>query len=331
MTRNERIAAGIIYVLLCVTLVIINNAIAVEPGKISRTAVLTTVYRAIGALDPDEKIRNSDTFSEKFFPRSSWDKIFPYINFSKGYEYAIQMIQIDVRLGYYYVNARTKHIDAILSSSLTNEVKQVVNLGSGYDSRAYRFHQAAPEVRYFEIDLPEMIADKKMRVKEILGALPDWVSYVPIDFNKQLLSEELIKSGYDKNKKTLFIWEGVTMYISKEAVMGTLQFIAGQSSPGSSVVFDYVPMAILDLKNRYEQIDKGTNGRKWMPGEPIIFGIEDDKLETFFSQIGLKLVSDLGPLDLTYKYLVRANGLVAGYVGGYAKIAYAVVPGRDQK
>ena len=204
-------------------------------------------------LEQDENVRTNDTFAEKFVPPSSWAGILPDIDFSKGNEFAIHQLKSDDRSYYYYHNIRTKHIDAILSESLTNKVKQVVNLGAGYDSRAYRFHQIAPEVKYFEIDLPEMIANKKIRVNELLGALPDWVSYVPIDFNKQTLQEELIKAGYDKNKKTLFIWEGVTYYISKEAVKSTLKFVANQSSPGSSIVFDYLPLSIEQF-NTYKEM-----------------------------------------------------------------------------
>jgi methyltransferase (TIGR00027 family) len=329
MKKEKRIGAVIIFLLLFFFVTAIMNVIAVEPGKISRTAINTTIYRAIGALEPDENIRTNDTFAEKFVPRSSWARIFPTINFSRGYEFATHQIKSNPLSGYYYINFRTKYIDAILSDSLTNKVKQVVNLGAGYDSRAYRFHQIAPEVKYFEIDLPEMIANKKLRVKEILGALPDWVSYVPIDFNKQTLSEELIKAGYDKNKKTLFIWEGVTYYISNEAVTSTLQFVAKQSSPGSSIVFDYLIYSI-DQINLLKQ----TGGYKESPGEPITYGIEPGKLETFLGQLGLKLVSDLDLFELDHKYHFGHFGsefdtFLKELIGINCKNAYAIVPGRD--
>jgi methyltransferase (TIGR00027 family) len=300
----------------------IMDSLAVEPGKISKTAEITAVYRAIGALDPDAKVRNNDTYAEKFFPRDDWEKIFPYFNFGRGYETSARIIKTDMRFTYFFVQARTKHIDAILSDSLKNHVSQVVNLGAGYDSRAYRFHQMAPAVKYFEIDLPEMVADKKERVKRALGGLPEWVTYVPIDFNKQTLGEELIRAGYDRNKKTLFIWEGVTMYISEEAVVGTLRFIADQSSPGSLVVFDYVSKSIIDIQKKLNQFDKGAGA--W--GEPIIFGIQDDMVQTFVSQAGLKLISDIGPLEMTNRYLIGSDCQVAGYMRGITKIAYAVVP-----
>ena len=89
MTRKKGIVGAILFLLLFVTVAAIMNAIAVEPGKISGTAMRTAIYRAIGTLEPDKKVRNNDTFAEKFVPRSLWPRIFPNINFSRGYDWAI--------------------------------------------------------------------------------------------------------------------------------------------------------------------------------------------------------------------------------------------------
>ena len=78
-----------------------------------------------------------------------------------------------------------------------------------------------------------------------MGHVPDDVVYVPIDFNTQNIPDELKKAGYDPGHKTFFIWEGVTMYISADAVDSTLRFIATGSAPGSSVVFDYMPLGAI--------------------------------------------------------------------------------------
>lgn len=320
MIKKKRNAPVVLNLIIFIFLATITNVIAVEPGKVSRTAIWTTFFRAIGAREPNENVRTNDTFAEKIITSISSAGLFPKINFNRDDDFWVDQVKSNPRSGYYFINIRTKHIDAILCDSLKNKVKQVVNLGAGYDSRAYRFHQKAPEVKYFEIDLPEMIADKKIRVQEILGVLPDWVTYVSIDFNKQTLSEELIKAGYDKNKKTLFVWEGVTYYISKEAVTSTLQFVASQSSPGSSIVFDYIPYSIEEI-NRI----KLTEGWRESSGEPITYGIEDGKLETFLSQLGLKVVSDLNLLELDNKYHFGQSGLLSKN----GKIAYAIVSGGD--
>jgi methyltransferase (TIGR00027 family) len=321
MIKMPLVVSYFISTIILILGVTIMDTSAVEPGKISRTAKMTAIYRAIGALETDEKIRNSDTYAEKFMPLDHWNGVFPYFDFHNDYESAIRMIKADIRFSYSFVQARTKHIDAILTDALKNGATQVVNLGAGYDSRAYRFHQAAPAVKYFEIDMPEMIADKKERVKKVLGELPGWVTYVSIDFSKQTLSEELIRAGYDKNKKTLFIWEGVTMYIPMEAVVGTLQFIAGQSAPGSAVVLDYVSKALVDMKNRPNNTNYGPSA--W--GEPIIFGIEEGRVVLFITQVGLKLISDLGPLEMTNRYLIRTDCQVSGYMHAYTRIAHALV------
>ncbi len=309
-------------VILIISGILITQAFAVETGKISRTAEMTAIYRAIGAVDPDVKIRSNDTYAEKFIPRDHWSRVFPYFDFRQGYENAVRIIKTNIQFSYFFVQARTKHIDSILSESLKNPALQVVNLGAGYDSRAYRFHQAAPEVRYFEIDMPEMIVDKKERVRKVFNRLPEWVTYVPIDFNKQTLSEELLIAGFDKGKKTLFICEGVTMYISMEAVAGTFKFISGQSAPGSTVVFDYISRSQTNMENRRAQATDGPGA--W--GEPYIFGIDESRISQFLTGAGLQVMSDIGPLELTNRYLIGSDCQVSGYMRGYTRIAHAVVP-----
>jgi len=66
---------------------------------------------------------------------------------------------------------------------------------------------------------------------------------VPIEFNRQSLSERLASTDYDRNARTLFIWEGVCMYLTPEAADSVLAFIKAESAPGSAVVFDYVAMS----------------------------------------------------------------------------------------
>jgi methyltransferase (TIGR00027 family) len=136
------------------------------------------------------------------------------------------------------VLARTCLIDACLRQALDNGARQVVILGAGYDSRAYRTqHPAQP--RFFEVDFPPTQEYKKIRVREIFGWPPDGVVYVPIDFQKDNLVATLQNAGYQRNQRTFFIWEGVTYYLREAEVDSTLRFVAAESAPGSSIVFDY--------------------------------------------------------------------------------------------
>jgi methyltransferase (TIGR00027 family) len=88
----------------------------------------------------------------------------------------------------------------------------VVLLGAGFDSRAYRFRDTAPGIRFFEVDLPELQKEKKAKVAALLGSLPENVTYVPIDFNSQQLEGVLRKAGYENTIPTFFNWEGADYF-----------------------------------------------------------------------------------------------------------------------
>jgi methyltransferase (TIGR00027 family) len=95
-----------------------------------------------------------------------------------------------------------------------------------YDSHAYRVD--LPErVKTFEVDHPVTQADKLEKVRKIFGKVPEQVRYVPVDFNSQSLSERLLSSDYDPGLISLFVWQGVTMYLESDAVDATLAFIEG--------------------------------------------------------------------------------------------------------
>jgi methyltransferase (TIGR00027 family) len=116
----------------------------------------------------------------------------------------------------------------------------LVVLGAGYDSRAHRFHHAHPRLVFFEVDLPATIDAKMQAVRRVFGALPGRVHYAPIDFNTQSLDGVLAGAGYDAARKTLFILEGVTMYVSEAGLDASFEFMRKHSPAGSRVVFDYL-------------------------------------------------------------------------------------------
>ncbi len=108
---------------------------------------------------------------------------------------------------------RVRFIDDCLKECVDNGIEQLVVLCAGYDTRTYRVPELNVLVRVFEIDHPATQKEKISKVKSIFGSLPDHVSYCPIDFENEKLDTVLFESGYDKNLKTLFIWEGVSCYV----------------------------------------------------------------------------------------------------------------------
>ena len=297
-------------------------ALALDPEQVSRTAKITTIYRAIGNKDLDTKTRSQDYLAEKFVDPRFLRAMYLTLDFEK----AMQIITLRKRHVYFYVNARTKHFDKLLGQELAKGVVQVVNLGAGFDSRCYRFYKEFPKIKYFELDLPGTMKAKRKKVIEIVGKKPDRVFFVPIDFNEQSLRDVLIGAGYDPKKKTFFIWEGVTMFIVEQAVDSTLRFIARNSAPGSSVVFDYLFRCIADGDfSKYPEFME-TATRVSELGEPYIFGIKEGKAEEFVKERGLNVLSDIGEQELIKQYLTKSDGSISGLPPRTLRIMHAEVP-----
>ena len=313
----------IITVLVMAVVLTAGLARAVDPGKTSSTAEAVCAFRSIGATDPDPKTRNPDDMA-RLFLNPALQGHFPGL----GLPYEEAKIAMDwMKTGvFYYVNARTLHMDALLRQALENGFQQVVILGAGFDSRAYRFHQHFPDVRFYEIDLPVTSKDKQRRVLSILGRVPDWVTFVPIDFNTQTLKAVLSKTGFAADQRTFYLWEGVTYFISEAGVDHTLRFVADHSAPGSQIVFDYMLANVVQGADYSAYGARATVYRVALMGEPYTFGIDPHFLKAFVNQRGLELLSDLGPQELTRRYLIRSNGAVSGRIAGFLRIVLAQVP-----
>ena len=109
---------------------------------------------------------------------------------------------------------RSRYIDDYLSEGIKDGIRQLVILGAGYDSRPYRFEQLKDRIRVFEVDHHTTQDIKKAKLTEVFGELPNHVTFVSVDLAEDTLEKRLIESGFDKMAKTLFIMEGVTMYLT---------------------------------------------------------------------------------------------------------------------
>lgn len=215
-----------------------------------------------------------------------------------------------------YLVARARYMDDTLQACLDAGVQQLVILGAGFDSRAYRFEQLRQLVsrdedrtkglRVFEVDHPATQQVKINKVRKTLGELPAHVTYVGVDFNTQTLEERLPACGYDERLKTFFIWEGVVMYLSADAVDNTLSFIAHHSGSGSQVVFDYVYTALLDGTVRHGEVSRMRRARRFL-GEGLTFGISEGTLQAFLERRGFTKVRNVTSDDLHQRYFTGPN------------------------
>jgi methyltransferase (TIGR00027 family) len=284
-------------------LLLATAVLGVEPGQPSGTSRLTAAARAIGAKNPDPEFRNPDYLAIQFLGPRERALMTGGGGFREALDLDFEAAVKRLQGGGALVTTmffRTKHIDSMVDQSLRDRVQQIVILGAGLDSRGYRFQDRLRGVRFFEVDQPPTQENKKQRVKEVLGALPKHVRYVPMDFTKDDLLTELRKEGYSEKSKTLFVWEGVTMYLPQSAVESTLQFVRDHSGPGSGIVFDYYLSTHPFINNPDSNVAK--------KGEPMLFGFPVDGAAGFVRQHGLEVVSDLTSTQLQKRYAERTDG-----------------------
>jgi methyltransferase (TIGR00027 family) len=200
---------------------------------------------------------------------------------------------------------RVRYFDDYIEKLVNHGLEQLVILGAGYDTRAYRI-TGLNQVTVFEVDHPNTQSFKIEKINQILEATPDNVVYVPVDFETEDLGPKLFEYGYDPLKKTLFVMEGLVMYIPEESVLNTLKFIKNNSGKGSSIIFDYYPSSVVDGTCKQKM---GHNIRNFVKdqGEPLQFGIVDGKLEEFLSNRGFKNIRNVSSDDYQKLYCRGKN------------------------
>jgi len=185
-------------------------------------------------------------------------------------------------------------------------VRQYLVLGAGLDTFAYRNPHA--QVRVFEVDHPATQAWKRERLEAAKITIPDNVTLVPVDFERQRLAEELLAAGFDATVPTVTAWLGVTPYLTLEAFRDTTELL-GSFAPGSAVVFDYSqPREALPPVEKL-MLDS-LSSRVALAGEPFRLFFTPDALERELKLAGLAVVEDLDGPALTKKLLDgRKDGL----------------------
>jgi methyltransferase (TIGR00027 family) len=239
-----------------------------------------------------------------------------------------RILEVAVPGSYGFAIARTRHFDEVLLSEIRAGVEQVVLLGAGYDSRPFRFRDVLGDIRVFEIDHPGTQARKRRMLDEIGETNPPNLSYIAADFNRQSLPEALADHGFSPDRKTLFLWEGVSYYLPRPVVEGVLDFVSGCAA-GSSIVFDYATKAFV-------KGDTSTYGgaqvARWLKKirEPFLFGLNPEETPEFLSARKLHAVSDLGPEDLAKTYLKSKDGRCIGKTFGHVRMVHARTPSAPQ-
>jgi methyltransferase (TIGR00027 family) len=203
------------------------------------------------------------------------------------------------------IRARVRYFDDFVKTSINEGLEQLVILGAGYDTRAYRI-EGLDKIMVFEVDHPDTQCVKIEKIKKIFGHLPDHVVYVPVDFESEDLGQMLLENGYNKFQKTLFVMEGLVMYIPPKAVDETLLFIVKNSGKGSSIIFDYYHQSTVDGTS---ELEAAKNIRNFVlsQGEPLQFGIEEEAVEAFLTERGFSRIQNVTSEDYKEAYFQGVN------------------------
>ncbi len=284
--------------------------------KSSRTAGIMCTLRAASYMDKRECYAGPDDIAYVLIPlflklliKSGWGiKFFRRYFVPKGI--------------YEYIISRTRYFDAAFAKALERDFDQIVIFGAGFDSRALRFSKLNKGTEVFELDAPITQQDKLQayRVKKLV--IPDNLVFVPINFSKENVADKMAQAGFVGGRKSLFLLEGVTMYLSKDDVENTFRFIENVSGMGSLIVFDYIYASVLRKENRYYG-EKNFVKTMAKVGEEWTFALEEGEVNRFLSRHGFSLKDHSGKPELEDRYFKNSKGLVVGKING----THAIVTG----
>ena len=204
---------------------------------------------------------------------------------------------------------RTKYIDD-KTLSVLKDVEQILILGAGLDTRAYRLDGIDQKIVY-EIDLPDIQRVKKKGLKKYLGKLPTNVHFIPIDFNKEKTETVLKNTSFGFNKPTLIILEAVTQYLNPDAVDEVFNFVS-KFPNDSYMLFTYVLREVIERKTEDANKIMDWSEKKHYP---FIFGINPSDVKSFLEKYNLEMLEDVGSEFYLENYLKPMNRNLAVYEG----------------
>jgi methyltransferase (TIGR00027 family) len=269
-----------------------------QPGQPSRTALGAAGLRAahqvldraaifadplalrILGTDADDLVREAQAEADPFRQRLRW-----------------------------FIAIRSRIAEDALAAAIQRGVRQLVVLGAGLDTYAYRAPQSQ-ELRMFEVDHPATQAWKRARLAEADIAVPAARSFIPVDFERETLAAGLAAAGFDSTQQTFFTWLGVVPYLTDEAIFATLGFIAGLSG-GAHVVFDYVnPTASVDEPGR-RAAHEAVAARVAAAGASLRNHFDSAALVVRLKALGFHDVEDFGWAEIAARFFpgrVTASG-----------------------
>jgi len=205
--------------------------------------------------------------------------------------------------------ARARFIEDLVVEEAGRGVTQYVILGAGLDSFAQRRPEIASRLRIFEVDPPGPQAWKRRRLIELGYGVPDWLRFVPVDFEAgESWREKLVNNGFDESRPAIVVSTGVSMYLTKEANAATLREVAGLASGSIFAMTFLLPLELADpdVRPGLAMAEKGARAS----GTPFISFFTPGEIQSLARDAGFGDARHVSAADLTQRYFAdRSDGL----------------------
>jgi methyltransferase (TIGR00027 family) len=260
--------------------------------NIMSTARGVALVRAVEMTRPEEARIASDPYARSL--------VNPFNVFGLRFMQATglsRLIGIEPMLTFAIV--REQFVEDVIVAEAKAGLVQVVILGAGFDTRAYRIAELAG-IAVYEVDHPVTQAQKRAALADVVT--PANVKFVGVDFETDDLGTQLRATGYREDTRTLFVWQGVSMYLTQAGIDKTLAFIARHSAKGSAVVLDY-------FDARAMQTGEANVIRFFttIMGEKVRFAIDQREIVPFLEARGFTDVRNADGEQMSAPYLTGTN------------------------
>lgn len=262
-----------------------NHSIT-EPDS---TAVRTALWRALHLqVDAKPHILQDEIGLKLIAPSDDWQQR-PDMKFTKRLRASII--------------ARTRFVEDLIIEQSKKGIAQYVILGAGLDTFTQRRPDIASKLQVYEIDQPDTSAWKQQRLIELDFGIPKYLHFVSVNFEASSWWEELLKAGFDSNKPAVVACTGVSLYLTKDAIISTLNHIATLASGSKLAMTFYVPIEFLDEEDKPMQIiaEKGAHEA----GTPFLSFFVPNEILALAHEAGFKDAKTISTKDMEQNYFMN--------------------------
>lgn len=275
------------------------SVLSMREQQTSRTAEYMAFFRALETLEPPARRLFTDPYA---FPLLSG----PLRMFARLARFPLMGLFVRgiLEFGWPYTRSsgvvRTRAIDDLVKDAVASGAHQLILLGAGFDSRAYRL-PGIQKIAVFEVDHPATQQAKRERLATFARPLPAHVRFLPVDFERDDLEAKLIDAGFHRGDPSVVVWEGVISYLSEPAVKSTFAGLSQMLAPASRLIFTYMDKRALDGSKPFPG---AWRWRSWvrLNGEPFISGFDPETLAGTLRPFGFLLTSDACTEEIARHY-----------------------------